>query len=202
MTKILVFGDSIAWGAFDSEKGGWVEKLKSYFLSVRPEVRYNIYNLAISSNTTKLVLKFMKNDIERINTIGKDPYIFIFSIGSNDTICDINKENFWTDKEEFANNLNAIINIAKEYSDKIIFTGLFNMDESKTIPFQGGETGKECYFNDVLNEYNNIIQNVCIQNNLPFIPIKEDFYDGVHPNAKGHEKIFEKVKTELNKILK
>jgi lysophospholipase L1-like esterase len=28
MVKILVFGDSIAWGAFDLEKGGWVEKIK------------------------------------------------------------------------------------------------------------------------------------------------------------------------------
>ena len=30
MIKILIFGDSVSWEAFDNEKGGWFERLKNY----------------------------------------------------------------------------------------------------------------------------------------------------------------------------
>jgi lysophospholipase L1-like esterase len=49
---------------------------------------------------------------------------------------------------------------------------------------------------------------MCEKENLYFIDMfdllkKNDLEDGLHPNAKGHEKIFEKVKDYLieNKII-
>ena len=41
--KICVFGDSIAWGACDFEKGGWADRLKTYFLAGDNDI--DLYNL-------------------------------------------------------------------------------------------------------------------------------------------------------------
>ncbi|MFH1838094.1 MAG: hypothetical protein ABH808_01185 [Candidatus Kuenenbacteria bacterium] len=51
MKKILIFGDSIAWGAFDYSHGGLAERLrKKYFQtykSHKSETHISVYNLSI-----------------------------------------------------------------------------------------------------------------------------------------------------------
>ena len=44
--NILVFGDSIAYGALDNEKGGWVNRIR-LALESKSEIYFNIYNLRI-----------------------------------------------------------------------------------------------------------------------------------------------------------
>ncbi len=206
MVKILVFGDSIAWGAFDTERGGWVERLKTYYFQNRESNHYSVYNLAISSNDTKGVLFELEDQIKIIEKIEPDDYVFLFSIGSNDCRYLNSKENKFVPIKEFENNLKKIIEISKKYSSKIIFTGCMKMDETKTMPFTGAVTEKEFYENDDLKEYNDLIEKICKDEEVKFIPLwdlssKEDLHDGVHPNSEGHRKIFERVKEELNKGL-
>ncbi len=45
---ICIFGDSITWGACDYEKGGWVERLKIYFLEHTDNIE--VYNLGVSDD--------------------------------------------------------------------------------------------------------------------------------------------------------
>ncbi|MCW8966212.1 MAG: SGNH/GDSL hydrolase family protein [Candidatus Pacearchaeota archaeon] len=139
MTKILVFGDSIAWGAFDLEKGGWVERLKVYFLNNYKEKGIGVYNLAVSSNDTRGVINFLESDMKKINEIEPEEYILLFSIGTNDFRYIGSKENVVISKEEFKENLNKIISVSKKYSDKIIFTGFPLIDEEKTMPWHRNE---------------------------------------------------------------
>ena len=59
MQKIFIFGDSIAYGAWDPA-GGWVERLRQWlFVTTRDE--YNLgtflYNLSIVGDTTADLLK-------------------------------------------------------------------------------------------------------------------------------------------------
>ena len=75
------------------------------------------------------------------------------------------------------------------------------------MPFSGSTTGK-CYFKGDTVNYNNIIKKVCEKEKVLFIDILDkivdkDFYDGLHPNSAGHQKIFEIVKVFLieNKII-
>lgn len=42
--NILVFGDSIVYGAWDDEKAGWVNRLR-LVLEHQNDVYYNIFNL-------------------------------------------------------------------------------------------------------------------------------------------------------------
>jgi hypothetical protein len=66
MKKIFIFGDSIAYGAWDPE-GGWVERLRQWlFVTTRDE--YNLgtflYNLSIVGETTADLLKRFTTEIE------------------------------------------------------------------------------------------------------------------------------------------
>ena len=120
MIKILVFGDSIAWGAFDNEKGGWVERLKAYFLQNYQEQGIGVYNFSVSSNDTRGVLKFLESDIDKINQIEKEDLILLFSIGSNDPRYIDKPSNIYISEKEFNDNLQKIIETAKKYYSRAI----------------------------------------------------------------------------------
>lgn len=57
---ICIFGDSITWGASDSEKGGWVERLKIYF---GEKYDINVYNLGISGDATEDLLVRIEKEL-------------------------------------------------------------------------------------------------------------------------------------------
>jgi hypothetical protein len=53
--SIVIFGDSISWGAWDMEKGGWVNRLW-FFAAERKENYVQIYNQSIDGGTTETIL--------------------------------------------------------------------------------------------------------------------------------------------------
>ena len=62
------------------------------------------------------------------------------------------------------------------------------------------------YKNKYIQEFNNILKKFCEDNNVYFIDIFKDFVkedykslleDGLHPNTKGHNKIFKAVRDFL-----
>lgn len=196
--SICVFGDSIAWGAYDPVGGGWVTLLRNY---VEHEwERFNdksVYNLGICGETTTTVLARFQNEFKV-----REPEIIVFAMGINDS-------SNWNvggkpvvPPEEFKTNLHQITQIAKKYTDKIIFVGLTPIDEKITHPFDTENT----FLLDQTKKYDQMIKEHCSQNNLIFIDIinrltLEDIDDGVHPNSAGHHKIFEAVKPIVEKLL-
>ena len=75
MQTICVFGDSIAWGASDSEKGGWVERLKIYMGEHRSG---NVYNLGVSGDTTNDLLERFEQEAK-----ARESDVIIFAVGTN-----------------------------------------------------------------------------------------------------------------------
>ncbi|NTU66654.1 MAG: hypothetical protein HGB08_01895 [Candidatus Moranbacteria bacterium] len=203
MKKILIFGDSISWGAFDDEKGGWVERLKTRYLDTFSEgKRIGVYNLSVSSNNTAGVLETIESDIEKFNKIEPEEYTLIFSIGSNDPVYVDTKDNVGVPFDSYRSNLEKIVEISKKYSNDIVFTGLMIVDEEKTKPW----SENEYWENEDMKRYNDEIENICKKYDLDFIPLwdvltKEDLSDGLHPNAKGHEKIYRRVENFLSEKL-
>jgi len=202
MVKILVFGDSIAWGAFDNEKGGWVERLKTHFLRNYKKQGIGVYNFSVSSNDSRGVLKFLEADIEKINQIEKEDFILLFSIGSNDPRYIDEPNNVFISEKEFKENLQKIIETAKKYSNRIIFTGLIKIDDKLTQPWNENEFWR----NKDIEIYDKIISQKCDNNKIHFIPLfnlinESDLLDGLHPNTKGHEKIYNHIKEQLLKYL-
>ena len=92
-----------------------------------------------------------------------------------------------------------MINLSKQYSEKIVFIGLTHVEESKTQPYEDS-TG-ESYSNEVISRYNEEIKSTAKTNRLLFIDAPsfslKEIADGLHPNTQGHKIFFEVVKEAL-----
>lgn len=203
----MVFGDSISYGAWDSE-GGWVERLRNFldkrFLS-NNDLYFLTYNLGISGDTTEDLVERFEFESQMRAKEGEKA-LFIFSIGGNDSEFNNKQNKCKVNIEDFNKNIIKLIKLARKFSNKIIFTGLTNTDESKTDPIPWNKDFS--YKNELIKEYDEIIQKTCKEEKIPFIAIfnkldNTDLEDGCHPNSKGHEKIFNLVKEFLikNKII-
>lgn len=198
MSSILIFGDSIAHGAFDLKKSGWVERMQIYlwdnFLNKNKKL-IDINNFSILGDTTADVLS--RIDCE-LNSIRSKNISVIFSIGTNDTAIINNKEKNIS-KQGFENNLNSLVKKAQGKTNQIYFLGILEVVEEFTSPFSRINW---YYNNQRIKEFDKIIQKVSEENNCQFIPMqgllnKEDLADGLHPNTQGHKKIFLEVKKYL-----
>lgn len=196
--NICIFGDSIVWGACDYERGGWVERLKTYLLKNNNDV--DVYNFGVSGNTTEdLLVRF-----EREVTIMK-PDAIVFAIGINDSQYLDSRDNSKIEPGIFQNNIQSLFDKAKNMTNKIIFIGLTKVDQAKTMPRVHGPKIKY-YENEIIRKYDQVISDVCKKNGIPFVSVIEllnvgDFEDGLHPNSSGHTKMFEKIKPEVEKLL-
>jgi lysophospholipase L1-like esterase len=191
--SICVFGDSTAWGAWDLEKGGWVSRL---WLDIgkRDEEYVEIYNQSISGGTTETILKRFESEAKIRNADA-----LIFQTGGNDSAYEHTPENHLVLIEKFESNIQEIITRAKKLTQNVIFVGFKNCDETKTMPVPWEDI---YYTNENIQKYNVIMKKLCDKNNIPFLDLwgllnNSDLSDGVHPNATGHQKIFEKVKDFL-----
>lgn len=189
--SICIFGDSTAWGAWDIEKGGWVNRL--WLDASNKEDYVEIYNLSISGGTTKTILERFENEAKV-----RKADALLFQTGGNDASYQNDPNSPLVSPEKFRANIQEIITRAKKITDHIIFMDLKNCDESKTMPVSWAEF---YYTNELFEKYNAIMGEVCKENDVLFLNLglldNEDFDDGLHPNEKGHIKIYEKVKEFL-----
>lgn len=194
MKSICIFGDSTAWGAWDMENGGWVNRLWLH-VGNREEKNYvEIYNLSVSGGDTNTILERFESEAK---IRGADA--LIFQSGGNDSAHNGNPEVHNISPEKFEQNLEEIIKKARTITPNILFIDLKKCDESKTNPVPWANV---FYTNENLQKYNKIMKDVCEENEVLFLDIfdtleNDDFEDGIHPNASGHEKIFQKAKNFL-----
>lgn len=195
--NILIFGDSITWGAYDPEQGGWVTRLRNYFEAKDNDT--DVYNLGISGDATADLL----NRVE-VEAKSREPNLIIFAIGINDAQFIHSTNGLRVSPDEFQQNLAKLLAIAKKFTDKVVFVGLSKVDESKTTPIPWN-TDKS-YTNENIERLDNAIKKFCEDNKLKFIPMEsvvgnDDLIDGLHPNTQGHIKIFNQMKSEVESIL-
>lgn len=190
------FGDSIAWGASDYEKGGWVERLKTYCLDKGDYS--HVYNLGVCGETTVDVLKRFANEasVRKLDVI-------VFAIGINDSKYIQTTEKPFVRFEDFKSNLVELLNLARQITDKIVFVGLTCVDASRTMPVEWDST---IYFdNERIGQYDSAIKDFCEKENLPFVDMSDAVdikksEDGVHPDASGHEEMFKRVVKVIDQL--
>lgn len=191
--SICVFGDSISWGEWDIEKGGWANRLWLY-VEEKIKGKIWIYNLGIPGGTTKTTLERFETEAKVREADG-----LIFQAGVNDS-CLLGKDGPNTiSLEDFRKNLEEIIGRAKNITPNIIFFGLWSVNEAKTKPVTWGDI---YYVNEEIKKYDAVIKETCEKNSVLYLDIfdllkNEELEDGLHPNTVGHEKIFEKAKDFL-----
>lgn len=191
-TKIAVFGDSIAWGAFDPSGGGWVARLRRYIGTAKGQAsRYTeVYNFSVSGETTFCLLKRFK--VEYSST---GPRTVIFAIGVNDSTDQAIPQSPRVSPEQFLKNLAKLLAlIDRKLTKEIIFVGLFKV--------WGNRPELQRYNNINIELYNGLLQRFCKQHKLKFLDLAglltaADLVEGLHPNSQGHRKIFNRVKAFL-----
>jgi len=208
---ILVFGASITYGAWDME-GGWVQRLRKVLDEKTlsdPNFYCLTYNLGVSGDTTEDALRRFEFETKQRTDEGEE-IIFIFAIGSNDSLFVHSKNSCKKKPAETKENVVQLIKLAQKYASKIIFVGLLPADEAKTKPLEWD--ANLSYKNEYIKKYNEVIKKTCSENKIPFIDMfdklmESDYIktldDGIHPNSEGHQKIFELVREYLveNKII-
>jgi acyl-CoA thioesterase-1 len=200
MYNILIFGDSISAGRRVDKIKSW-PSLLSQTLDIKDKDFTLVHNLSIpGESTNEVIRRFPVEAKARCKKIYLDDRTsIIFAVGINDAKCINSKDNPATKPEDFRKNISFLTKNAKEYTNHIIFVGLTLVDEQKTAPIDN------IYFlNDKIKAYNEIVNEECQKGGITFLNITEEWSgfdyrnllsnDGIHPNDKGHQKIFEKIK--------
>ncbi len=203
--RILVFGDSIVYGSWDSQ-GGWVERLKKVAhaktLQSQGEQKTQVLNLGIGGDTSTKILKRLDAEITA-RFSPSWPFAFVFSFGANDERTIQGKPE--TSLEEFKQNAQAIIDIAKKHSQAILFVAAPPLSQPEVM-FKGVE-----YSDERIVEYQDALQEIVEAAGIKFVDVREALeaaednifsYDGLHPNDLGHQIIAEVVGPELEELTK
>jgi lysophospholipase L1-like esterase len=199
--RYLVFGDSLAYGAWDS-KGGWVDRLKrdahQQAIESRGGVRHQVFNLGVGGHNSHDILARIEDEIKSRHS-SSWPFSFLISIGVNDarkTECKVN-----VDIEQYGRNLKNIFEIVKKYSNDIYFIDTPPLP-SNDIKFKNHE------FSDTrTKEYMKVARDLSKENGITFIAVRDKFdglkiseyfaYDNLHPNDVGHEIIYQTVRDTI-----
>jgi lysophospholipase L1-like esterase len=194
---IAVFGASIAYGSWDLEKGGWVNRLR---LHLDHDSHYHlIYNFGVPGNNSADLIKRIGAQAATV-----EPDIIIVSVGINDSALLDDKTNH-VDALTYQSNVRVILRTAKEHAKRVIFLGLTPVDERQTAPV--GWDDHVYYRNKEIIRYNEAAQKACEAESAEFMDVYEKLLasevyrkslgDGLHPDAVGHQLIFEAVLSAL-----
>ena len=187
---IGVWGDSIAYGACDEEGLGWVGRLRKAFYS--PEEHDEVYNRGVSGDTTEDLIKRFATELESIR-----PDRIVIAIGTNDSRYKTGKNEPEVPPERFAANLEIILDQAKTVSSEVVLIGPTRVNED--LPRGSGT----CFVNEHTQKYGEILSELAKKHSRLYVSLfnaldaKTDLADGLHPNARGYEKMCEVIKSSL-----
>ncbi len=196
MTRVVVLGDSIAFGFEDSE-GGWVDRLKRYMYETQHNV--SVSNLGVSGDSTREVLARAA-----IELAARKPDIIVYAVGINDTQQHSSTKDFRVSEEEFLSNLSKLLTIARTHTEKVLFLGLTPVDDTRTMPLPWHSVALNM---DAASErYDALLQSFCAEHGASYLECRQwllatDFPDGLHPGPDGHALLSEKVKEEIQRWL-
>jgi len=203
MKKIFIFGDSIAYGAWDPE-GGWVERLRQWlFVTTRGD--YNLgtflYNLSIvGETTTDLLTRFPTELVARQPEPGD---LIVFATGINDAQF-VNGQPIAT-PADICTHVRALIQQARAWTPRLCWVGLTPVDDTRTTPIPW--MPDRAYRNAAVAEFEAAIRRTAAAEAIPYIELfstwtadtayQQQLFDGIHPNAAGHAQICEQIKAFL-----
>ncbi len=186
---IGVWGDSITFGACDSEGLGWPGRLRK---ELALDDYSHLYNFGICGETSEDLLKRFKIEAEAIK-----PSDIIFAIGINDSKYPGNDETNKVSVAHYEKNLEDLINQAKNFTKRIIIVGAIRVNDAWRA-MSGSR-----FFNEEIQKYNAVMKVVADRRGLRFIDMSDvldpahDLADGLHPNADGYQKMFEVIKAQV-----
>lgn len=211
MAVVYLFGDSITYGAWDIERGGWAARLRNHLdgLQLKDSSLYFLcYCLGVPGETTDGLAKRFEAEIGAREREGEDA-IFVFAYGANDSVFVPSTKGFRVPEERFVKNMESALDAARAITDKIVMLNVTPADEAICASRYGAKDKVRLNANVVA--YNALITEIGKRRSIPIVDVygeyaKGDFRqflseDGLHPNEKGHQLIFEKVKVAIDGFL-
>ncbi len=198
--QLVVIGDSSVYGWGDEEGGGWCERIRKEWMYSKNGVI--VYQLGVRGDGIEKVASRWESEwLSRGETRRNKPKGILLNVGINDTARIGRKDGrHLLDIEGFQYGLERLIYSMKSKT-QIFVMGLSPVDESK-MPFS------EClwYSNEFCNSYEKRIEEVCINQNVPFLATFKEMYsdkrsinwiskDGIHLNSDGHLWIYQRIKS-------
>lgn len=201
MSDLIIFGDSITYGASDAVAGGWANQLARLVDKKRIEsgsLRPYVYNLGVPSEDIRDTRKRFEHEIVAREDPG-DPYALIFAVGINDSRVLLVDGSHRVPLEEFKTVYEEVVRAARANAAHIVLLGLTAVDELRVNPVPWRSDA--AYRNDYIRTYDVAIATIATANDLLYIPMFDLFdnrpdllTDGLHPNAEGHRMMFERVR--------
>lgn len=199
--KIIAFGDSLVYGFGDVESGGWVERLRRWWMS--PEsAGHVVYNLGVRGDRTPQVVQRLEGEFCRRGELrNRVPDLLILSVGLNDSACVArpNGRNY-TDFGKFQAALSYLLDQSQELCP-VLYVGMVPVDESK-MPFL------DClyYSHEQQYRYKEATRQACEHHQIPYLDLFDLWTkhslswqqerlgpDGLHPNVLGYQTIFQQI---------
>jgi lysophospholipase L1-like esterase len=205
--RVLVFGDSIVYGKYDSQ-GGWVDRLKTVYadrqLADPGEDTPSVYNLGVEGETTRRLTARLPREVvtRRNHWEDETDFAFVFAIGINDSLITDNGD-FFSSPEQYRHDLYELYDTAKLFCRKLLFVGL--------TPVEDDNPRNQYYRSARVWEFEQVLRDVAREKSLPMVRLFERFdhgkeeeflyANGLHPNDEGHRLIYDAVEPELQKLL-
>ena len=202
--RILVFGDSVVLGTWDS-LGGWVDRVKQHYhelyVGSDGDEKVQVYNLGIGGEASERLLKRLQNEI-KARWDDRWPTAIIIATGTNDARL-LGGKQLQATEEEFRENLAQIFTISKQYTPLVLYISP-NGFESDEVTFKG-----HIFSNNRLKNYVQMAREVTAEMQIPMLNIfeaiknKPEYFgvDGVHPNSAGYEKLANIIQPEIENLL-
>lgn len=204
--RILVFGDSITYGAWDTA-GGWVERVKAAMhlrtVESAGATKIQVLNMGVGGDSSTKLRARLKHDITSRHSASW-PFVFVFSFGAND---ERTKDGVVeTTVEKFEENTKAIIELARQYSDRILFLGIIPLAKPVVV-FKDQE-----YSDERIWQYDKVLRRSAEKAGVRYVPLRPVFlekdatslyaYDDIHCNDNGHMLIAEAVQPLLDEMIR
>jgi lysophospholipase L1-like esterase len=206
--RILVFGDSITYGEFDTQ-GGWATRLKvDYFNEWVKDPDADpplLYNLGIGGDVTAHLAKRLPGEVEARKSLwsGGNDFALVIAIGINDSLTE--NGNDFSSPEQYAKDLQAVYKAARQFSDKLLCIGLTPVEDDNP-------RANRLYSTARIRQFDQVLRKFAAEKALPFVPFLEVFeprmqageqlfVDGLHPNDTGHELMYQTIKPALTGML-
>ncbi len=196
--QLIVLGDSCVFGWADLEGGGWCERLRCNWMK-QPNAPV-VYSLGVRGDGLEKVTARWSNEWHcRGELRRKVPDGVLIMVGLNDS-ARIGKPNGrpQLSSEAYRFGFQQLLKDIK-IQTKVMIIGLTPVDE-EVMPFA------DClwYSNESINIYEAQIEEACLEENIPFLPIHKKMIsnpfwktwiepDGIHLNSDGHQWIFQKL---------
>lgn len=187
--RYLIFGASTTHGYNDIKHGGWAGRLRQY---LNPK---EFHNLAISGNTSFDILARIESEtVSRLRDKPKEEWTMILGLGTNDARIKNGKPG--STPEQYKENVEKLLDIAQKYVGRVLFLSGKPVIEELTTPFDS----RSSFYNEDIKRNGGIAKAICDARGVEFIDLYSEFEkvdnlqelldDGLHPNAKGHEFMF------------